>query len=59
MPESPLGDRVTRMEERLIALREDFNARVGSLEANQARIVWIVVGGVVSALLSMVIIGGR
>lgn len=59
MSEEQLSDRLTRLEERFIALREDFNARVGSLEGNQSRLVWIVVGGVVSALLAMVISGGR
>ena len=54
-----LEDRMTRQEERFIALREDFNARVGSLEGNQARLVWIVVGAVLAALLAMVVSGGR
>lgn len=54
-----LEDRMTRQEERFIALREDFNARVGSLEGNQARLVWIVVGAVLAALLAMVVSGGK
>lgn len=59
MSEQQISERMTRLEERFIALREDFQARVGSLEENQRRLVWIVVGGVVSALLAMVISGGR
>lgn len=59
MSEEQLSDRLTRLEERFIALREDFSSRVGSLEGNQARLVWIVVGAVVTALLAMVISGGR
>lgn len=59
MSEEQISDRLTRLEERFIALREDFNARVSSLEGNQSRLVWIVVGAVVTALLAMVLSGGR
>lgn len=59
MSEQQIGERMTRLEERFIALRDDFQSRVNALEANQSRLVWIVVGGVVSALLAMVISGGR
>lgn len=59
MSEEQLSDRLTRLEERFISLREDFQSRVSSLEGNQARIAWIVVGGVITALLSLVVMGGR
>ena len=59
MSEEQISDRLTRLEERFIALREDFNARVSSLEGNQSRLVWIVVGAVVTALLAAVLSGGR
>lgn len=54
-----LEERVTRVEERAVALREDFAARVGSLEGNQSRLVWIVMGAVLAALLAMVVSGGK
>lgn len=58
MSDDNLSERLARFEERLEAFRVDMARRVESLEAVQARLAWIVVGGVITALLTLVVTAG-
>lgn len=58
MSEENVLERLARFEERLEAFRVDMARRVEALEAVQARLAWIVVGGVVTALLTLVVTAG-
>lgn len=55
MSETADGERLVKLETVVSYLVE----RVSSLEATIAKLAWIVVGAVVTALLAMVLSGGR
>lgn len=55
MPEERDGERLIKLETVMAYLQE----RIAAIESNQARVVWIVLGSVVTALLSLVVIGGK
>lgn len=55
MSDENVSERLARLEERLLAMLQ----RLETLEGDRAKLVWLIVGGVVTGLLSMVVVAGR
>lgn len=55
MSDENVSERLARLEERLLAMLQ----RLENLEGDRAKLIWLIVGGVVTGLLSMVVVAGR